>query len=98
MPNNAYLRSTKREREIVNAARAQGFAAGRTAGSHSPFDLYIWNPQDKVLRLVQVKTKKGGSFRIEKDLEVFHPASVITATYSYEKLRRTRARKNKVDL
>lgn len=87
MPNNAYLRSTRREREIVNTARARGLIAGRTAGSHSPFDLYIWDPRMKVMRLIQVKTKKNGRFRIEKDMEVFSPASVITATYSYEPLR-----------
>lgn len=86
MPNNAYLRSTRREREIVNKARAEGKIAGRTAGSHSPFDLYIWDPKDLVLRLIQVKTRIHGRFLVQKDEKVYPAVSVITATYSYEPL------------
>ena len=86
MPNNAYLRSTKREREIVNKARAQGLDAGRTAGSHSPWDVYIWDKKDRVMRLVQVKTKIHGKFLTMKDEKVYSPVTLITATYSYAPL------------
>lgn len=83
MPNNAYLRSTKREREIVNKARAEGKIAGRTAGSHSPFDVYVWDRKNKVMSLIQVKTKKGGRFRVERMQECFTDASVLEYQYDY---------------
>lgn len=84
MPNNKYLRSVKRERQLVNEARAKGLIAGRTAGSHSPVDVFVFDPKDGMIRLIQVKTKKGARMMVMKDKRVYQPACIITATYSWE--------------
>lgn len=84
MPNNKYLRSTKRERQLVNEARAKGLISGRTAGSHSPYDLYIWNPQTKTMELIQVKTKKGARMKIIKQQDIMEGCMVITTLVSWE--------------
>lgn len=84
MPNNKYLRSTKRERQLVNEAREKGLISGRTAGSHSPYDLYIWNPKESTMELVQVKTKKGARMKILKQKEVYNNCTVITTLVSWE--------------
>lgn len=84
MPNNKYLRSVKKERQIVNEARIDGWIAARSAGSHSPYDCWLWNPKEKLVRLVQVKTKKGARMLIKKDEKVYDNVTLITATYSWE--------------
>lgn len=67
MPNLAYERSTRRERQLVNEYRKNGWDACRSAGSHSPWDVWAYNPRTKEVQLIQVKTKKGcRSVRIEK--------------------------------
>lgn len=83
MPNNAYLRSTRRERELVTKLKAQGFDACRSAGSHSPWDVWGFNPDTHEVRLIQVKTKKGARSRRIKDVKVYM-CVVETSTYSYE--------------
>lgn len=84
MPNNKYLRSTKRERQLVNEARMKGCIAARSAGSHSAVDVWSFNPQDKIVRLWQVKTKKNGRMIIEKDKKVYDNVTVIFSTFSWE--------------
>lgn len=68
MPNNSYIRSTKRERELVNLFRKSGWDACRSAGSHSPWDVWAFNREKNKVYLVQVKTTKGAR-RLEKTLE-----------------------------
>lgn len=63
MPNNAYLRSRRREQQLVREYREKGWDAGRTAGSKSPYDLYAVSPDKKRVHLIQVKTHKGGRSR-----------------------------------
>jgi len=81
---NAYKRSTRRERETVNKARALGLVAGRTAGSHSPFDVYVWNRRERLLKLIQVKTHKGAQNCMEIDRKVFDNCTVIEATWEWK--------------
>lgn len=57
--NHAYNRSTKREREIVNRYRADGWISARSAGSKSEIDVWAYHPIRKLLELTQVKTRKG---------------------------------------
>ena len=82
-PNNSYLRSTKRERQLVNEAKSVGLISGRMAGSHSPYDLYIFDPKERTVRLIQVKTKRGARMKITKDLKVIQ-GSIVTCTVSWE--------------
>jgi hypothetical protein len=84
MPNNKYLRSTKRERELVNKFRADGWDACRSAGSHSPWDVWAFNPNTKEVILIQVKTKKGARGKKVKFYTRFEPATISTYTMSYE--------------
>ena len=82
MPNNSYLRSAAKERSIVNDLREQGYWAARSAGSKSPWDVWAFHPLSGEVRLIQVKTKKGGRGLVVRDDKVY-PATVITATYAY---------------
>jgi len=55
MPNYNYLKGVRKERKLVNDARAQGFLAFRSAGSHSPIDVVIIDPEHETIKLVQCK-------------------------------------------
>ena len=55
MPNPNYLKGVRKERKIVNAARAEGHIAFRSAGSHSPIDVCIVDKRKMHLRLIQCK-------------------------------------------
>jgi Holliday junction resolvase len=66
MPNNAYLRSRKREQDLVRDFRNRGWISARSAGSKSPVDVWCVNPLDGEVRLIQIKTKKGGRGLIKK--------------------------------
>lgn len=85
MPNNKYLRSTKRERQLVNEARAKGAIAARSAGSHSPVDVWSFYPGKNEVYLIQVKTEKGASVSVDKDKKVFKNCTVTMFTRSWEK-------------
>lgn len=66
-----YLNGARKERRIVNKARAEGKIAFRSAGSHSPIDLCIIDKEKKEIKFVQVKPKKFGkkaAERLEKEL------------------------------
>ena len=75
MANNAYLRSAKREREQVNKYRSLGFIAARSAGSKSKVDVWAYHPDQKILKLIQIKTQKGG--RVEVVDRVFTHDGVV---------------------
>ena len=101
MPNNAYLRSTRREREEVNNARSKGLISGRTAGSHSEYDVYIWDPEGKhnsgvpLLELIQLKTQKGGKTLKVTDHKVYKGV-IVTKQHNYlNEAKRERKRKSK---
>lgn len=55
MPNKNYVNGVKKERKLVNQARASGHLAFRSAGSHSPIDVFILDKEAKIIRLVQCK-------------------------------------------
>lgn len=84
MPNNNYRRSRQKERDLVNEARAKGHIAARSAGSKSPVDVWIFDPLDRTVYMIQVKTKKGSRLLIKKDVKVWESVSVISSTYLYK--------------
>lgn len=53
MSNPAYKRGAQAERDFVKLLRTQGYVAGRSAGSHSPID--IWAAKDGRIRFYQLK-------------------------------------------
>ena len=62
-----YGRASDRERKVVQKLRAQGYISVRSAGSHSPIDVWAINPETKTVLLVQCKPrsmlKKDGTER-----------------------------------
>ena len=58
MPNKNYLRGVRYERKLVNQARSEGHIASRSAGSHSPIDVWVYEPKNRVIRMIQCKTHK----------------------------------------
>lgn len=84
MPNNAYERSVRRERELVNEYRKLGWDACRSAGSHSPWDVWAFDPVNKRVLLIQVKTKKGGRAVRLADMKLYLNVTVVTETHHYE--------------
>lgn len=85
MPNNSYLRSTAKEREIVNKAREAGLISLRSAGSHSPIDVVVVDMLNKCIDLVQVKVKLGCSVPVIKNEQVTTGWTVSSYTKSWEK-------------
>jgi Holliday junction resolvase len=53
--NKNYQKGVRKERKIVNAARAEGKIAFRSAGSHSPIDVCIIDLEAKTIQLIQSK-------------------------------------------
>jgi Holliday junction resolvase len=60
MPNKNYRNGASKERRIVQKARNEGKLAFRSAGSHSPIDIFILDPKTKNIFLIQSKLKKMG--------------------------------------
>lgn len=57
----AYRKGADREREIVNMFKKKGYLSFRSAGSHSPIDVFALNPQTKEILLIQSKAGKSYS-------------------------------------
>lgn len=84
MANNSYLRSTRRERDLVKWYRARGWDACRSAGSHSPWDVWAYDPKTGNVVLTQIKTKKGGRKCYMKLLVRWTNSKVETFWYEYK--------------
>lgn len=57
-----YARGAEIERKIVNAARARGCIAARTAGSHSPLDVFVIDNENETITFIQCKRSKTKRF------------------------------------
>ena len=66
MPNRNYEKGARFERKIVNEARAKGFIAARTAGSHSKIDIFTIDVKNKVVEFIQAKKGKSGLTKKQK--------------------------------
>lgn len=72
MGNKNYLKGVRKERKLVNEARAKGCLAFRSAGSHSPIDVFILDPVARIIHLVQCKPKsmsKKAQERLKAELK-----------------------------
>lgn len=56
------------ERKIVRQLKSLGYMAARSAGSHSPIDVWAIHPQQKIVRLIQCKT--GTAYSEKKEQEI----------------------------
>jgi Holliday junction resolvase len=80
MPNRNYINGANRERKIVNEARKNGCLAFRSAGSHSPIDVFNLNPKNKTICLIQCKPKSMSDNKkeeIKKDLIKYNGTYVV---------------------
>ena len=72
MPNNNYINGRKKEYRIVKQLKKEGFdIAQRSAGSHSPVDIFAINKKTKEICFVQAKPKdfaKSAEKKIYDDL------------------------------
>ena len=59
-PIKAYAKGVRFERKIVNVARDNGLIAARSAGSHSPIDVFTIDVESKVIEFIQAKKGKSG--------------------------------------
>lgn len=55
---NKYRKGADYERKIVNELREYGWIAARSAGSHSPIDVWAINEKEKKILLIQAKKGK----------------------------------------
>ena len=56
MPNKQYVKGRKKEYKIVHDLKLLGYTiAQRTAGSHSPIDVFAINPLTHTIMFVQSK-------------------------------------------
>ena len=53
--NKHYMKGYRKERNLVNAAKALGCLAFRSAGSHSPVDVIIIDSKQHMIHLIQAK-------------------------------------------
>ena len=58
MPNKNYQKRLRKEYKIVNEYRAKGFEiVQRSAGSHSPIDVFAINIEEGIIEFIQSKPK-----------------------------------------
>lgn len=88
MPNNAYDRGVRHERALVNEYRKKGWDACRSAGSHSPWDVWAYNPKTGEVVLTQIKSQKGGKKIVDLILTA-KDAKVLTVWRTIEKCQKT---------
>jgi len=62
-----YGKGVRLERKIVNEARAKGYIAFRSAGSHSPVDCVIIDTKSREIRFIQAKKGKSKMTKEEKE-------------------------------
>ena len=70
MTNRNYKNGADKERRIVLKLKAKGFISARSAGSHSPIDVWSINPETHEVILIQAKGRKERSVKkLEKELK-----------------------------
>lgn len=72
MPNKNYIKGRRKEYKIVNDLKKDGWIiAQRTAGSHSPIDVFAINKLTKVIKMIQAKPdsmSKNAKDKINQEL------------------------------
>lgn len=93
MPNLAYNRGVRRERDLVNHYRSIGWDSFRSAGSHSPWDVVAYNPTTGEVVLYQLKSQKGGTVIVDKVLsQLASTVKTIWRTVEVKKCPKTSKR------
>ena len=66
-----YQKGARKERKLVNEARAHGLTALRSAGSHSPIDVVIIDYIAHTISLIQCKPDDFSKSKTEQLLEQY---------------------------
>ena len=77
-----YQKGARKERVIVNRHRKLGRLAFRSAGSHSPVDVFVLDPKSKTIFLIQSKPKsmsENAKHKIYDDLKQYVGDYVVVA-------------------
>ena len=70
MPNKNYIKGRRKEYAIVNKLKDEKYdIAQRSAGSHSPIDVFAISKTQKKIRFIQSKPNGYNSKKIEEDLK-----------------------------
>lgn len=82
MPNKNYLKGIRKERAIVKRLKGEGFdIAVRTAGSHSPIDVFGINKKGRVITFIQSKPDdypKSQAKKIHDELDYINGEWIVT--------------------
>ena len=70
MPNRHYIKGRRKEYAVCNKLKDEGYdIAQRSAGSHSPIDIFAISRTERIIKLVQCKPDNFNSKKIESELE-----------------------------
>ena len=73
MPNPNYIKGRRKEYKIVNRLKTEGWdIVQRSAGSHSPIDIFAINKSLRVIKLIQAKPDDYPKSKEEKILSDNH--------------------------
>jgi hypothetical protein len=81
MPNKNYVRGRNKEYRIVHKWQNRGCLAQRSAGSHSPIDVFVIDHENKIVRLIQAKPN---SMSDNKKKELLDSLKYLNGTYKVE--------------
>jgi Holliday junction resolvase len=76
-----YAKGARKERKVVNSARAKGYISFRSAGSHSPIDVCIIDMENYKINFIQCKSK---NFPKVRKLELMEHYKRLNANYEVE--------------
>lgn len=79
MTNSNYRKGAEYERKIVRDFRDKGCLAARTAGSHSPIDVFVVDHVNKNIILIQAK--KGKSYSQNAKNKLLKSLEYLEGTY-----------------
>ena len=66
MPNKNYIKGRRKEYAIMKSLKDEGYIiAHRTAGSHSPIDVFAIHKEKKIIKLIQ---SKPDNYKLTKSL------------------------------
>ncbi len=70
MPNKNYVKGRRKEYKVVNQLKKEGYdIAQRSAGSHSPIDIFAIDRKKKLILMIQVKADNYKHLKILKEME-----------------------------
>ena len=67
MVNKNYTRGRRKEYSVCDKLKSEGYnIVQRSAGSHSPIDIFVIDIENKIIKLIQVKAGKFSDKEILK--------------------------------